>query len=798
MPADFIMQLFYRKIFIISFLLMGLMFGGCRRQTGTIELPVQPPLILPTEPALPTVVLDSAATRQIPARFFGKIISQGSDSLIRSGFCFSASKTTPTVADSIVSAAIKPDKFPFAYDLTANRLRPAVRYYLRAFAENKQGVAYNEDVLQFVVPDNRTVPALTTDAVDNISNTSAGVRATITTDGQSAVTVYGICYSGINPNPELTDSVAITGTNLTQALPYIYTQALAGLAPGKEYFVRAFAGNSLGTAYSNARTFRTTAATNQAPSVQTDNVLNITINTASVDATLTAPGTATVNRYGIVFSATNTTPTLADGVVQSGTTAGGSFPQSFSGNLTSLAANTTYYARAFATNPVGTSYGVVRTFQTLNVAATPPAVVTNEVLSTSITTSSATASGTLTAQGTDNIVQYGFCYSATNANPTTADPVITSGTTSPGGFPFSFNGGLTGLSAGTAYFIRAFARSNAGTSYGVIKNFRTVAATVTPPGVQTVSSTNIQAFSATGLGSLTSSGTAPITEYGIVFSSTTIDPTLADSKAVAGTSSPGGFPFSFSASLTGLVANTTYNFRAYAISVAGTSYGVTQRFNTPVAIPSVTTDRATFSEPASQVTVQGTIQSRGASAINRYGFCYSLTNSNPTLADNPTDIGTAVTAAFPFTFTGNLLRLPAGTYYVRAYTGNASGLAYGNVLTVKVFTSPAITTDRATDKDAANGIETLFGIINSGGSDPVLEYGFCYVATASAGTNFQVGDRGVGVARRTSPLPGRYPFSYNIDVTVNYNTDYSYRAFVRTANGYVYGSIKAFYISYKP
>ena len=774
-----------------------LIFGACRRQAGEILAPDLPPLVLPLEPVAPTIVLDSAKVRQIPARFYGSILSQGSDTITRYGFCFSASHIQPTVADSVVSGTTKPDKFPFSYSLTVSQLRTATRYYLRAFAENKQGVSYNGDVLQFVVPDNRTVPALTTDAIENISNTAANIKATLTTDGQSMITVYGVCYSGNKPNPELTDSVAISGTNLTANLPFAYSQALGGLAANKNYFVRAFASNALGTAYGNSLSFRTVATATAAPTVQTNNVLNLTQTTASADATLSNAGSAAVTRYGIVYSATNPNPTLADAVVQAGTVAA-TVPLAFSGNLSSLTTNTVYYVRAFATNPVGTSYGAALIFRTPSVPIAPPTVVTNDISSTAVTTVSAPVGGSISSQGTDNIVQYGFCYAASNSNPTTADQVLTTGTTSPGSFPFALSGNLTGLSPGTGYFVRAFARSNAGTGYGSTKSFRTAAAAITPPGVQTISTTNIQAFSATGLGSLTSSGTAVITEYGIVFSASNANPTTADSKAVAGTNAPGSFPFSFSATLNSLTPNTIYVIRAYATSSAGTSYGTTLRFNTLVATPSVTTDRDSFSEASSSVSLQGTIQTAGASAINRYGFCYSATNATPTLADNPTDIGTAVRGSLPFSFSGTLLRLSPGTYYIRAYAGNGSGLVYGSVISVKVFVSPVVTTDNGTVKDAALSIETLSGTINAGGSEPIQEYGFCYVLTASAGTNFQVGNTGVGVVKKTTPSPARFPFAFNIDATVNYNTDYSYRAYVKTANGYVYGSIKTFKIAYKP
>ncbi|MBC8112265.1 MAG: hypothetical protein H7Y04_14510, partial [Verrucomicrobia bacterium] len=247
-----------RQFYLCKILFFCLLLAaGCRRQTGEIEAPVLPPLVVLSEPTLPSVILDSAVTRQLPARFYGRILSQGSDTITRYGFCFSASKSIPTVTDSLVSVSAKPSVLPFAFNLSTTQLRPAVRYYLRAFAQNEQGVSYNADVLQFTIPDNRTIPLLVTDAIENISNTSATIKASIISDGQSPVTVYGICYSGNKTNPDLTDSVAITGTNLTGNIPFGYAQTLNGLASNKNYFVRAFASNAQGTAYGNSQTFRT-------------------------------------------------------------------------------------------------------------------------------------------------------------------------------------------------------------------------------------------------------------------------------------------------------------------------------------------------------------------------------------------------------------------------------------------------------------------------------------------------------------------------------------------------------------
>ncbi|MDJ1506334.1 hypothetical protein [Xanthocytophaga agilis] len=786
------------------FICIGMSFSACRYQPGQIPLPEYGVLFVPMPP---TVQLDSVNARSLPVQLHGTITAQGSDTVTRYGFAFSAFRAVPTVSDSLVAVTGKPAFFPFAFHLSSALFKRATRYYVRAFAENAQGVSYNKDVLQLLVPDNRILPEVALNDIESIAATSANAKAILTSDGNTPITAYGVCYSTTSTNPTLADKVlvtgsavtgsAVTGSAVTGALPFGYAQALSSLTDNTTYYVRAFASNALGTAYSSTVSFKTTAVPTAAPTVQTDNTVNITTTTATIDGTLVSRGTAPIIQYGVCYSPSNATPTLANTVVVAGTTDPATFPLSFSATLTGLTQRTMYFVRTFATSSVGTSYGVVRSFTTSTPVATPPSVQTNEVVATSITTSSATASGTLLTDGTASIVQYGFCYSTTNPNPTTADALITSGNASPTSFPFNYTGNLTGLAAGTVYTLRAFARSSAGTSYGATKTFRTIAAATAPPTVQTVTIHSISYNSASVLGNLTSSGTAPVTEYGIVYSATNANPTTADNKQVTASAQPGSFPFGFTGNLSRLVPNTTYAVRAYATSSVGTSYGAVQRFTTLVATPNVTTDRVVYSEARNSVTASGSVQSAGVSAITRYGFCYSATSATPTIADNPTDVGTTV-GNVPMAFSYSFIRWAPGTYYVRAYAANSNGVAYGSVIVVGVYVNPTITTDRTATKDNAAGIQTLFGSISSGGSAVIDEYGFCYVPSANATTNFQVGDQTVSVVRKTRPVPASFPFGFSLEVTVPQNTDYSFRAYAKTANGYVYGSIHTFYITYKP
>src|SRR5688572_18020955 len=72
----------------------------------------------------------------------------------------------------------------------------------------------------------------------------------------------------------------------------------------------------------------------------------------TISANITSDGGFSITERGIVYGLTPN-PTVSDSKVTSATNGVGSF----SGALPPITANTTYYARAYAINSVGTAYG---------------------------------------------------------------------------------------------------------------------------------------------------------------------------------------------------------------------------------------------------------------------------------------------------------------------------------------------------------------------------------------------------------------------------------------------------------
>lgn len=297
---------------------------------------------------------------------------------------------------------------------------------------------YRWNVLGGVV---ESTPNVSTGAVSSVTSSGASVAGNVTGDGGAAVTGRGVVYA-TTASPTLADASVTSGSGTG-----VFSADLSGLVPGTTYYVRAYATNTVGTAYGAQETFTTTAIV--PPSVTTGAVSGVTSSAASVAGEVTADGGAAVSARGVVY-ATSASPTLADASVVSGSGTG-----VFSADLTGLTPATTYYVRAYATNAEGTSYGSETSFAT---AGALPTVVTGAV--SGVTTEGGTVSAEVTDDGGLTITDRGIVYAA-DPTPTLADAVVQSGTGAG-----SFTADLTGLEPGQTYYARAYATNALGTSYG--------------------------------------------------------------------------------------------------------------------------------------------------------------------------------------------------------------------------------------------------------------------------------------------------------------------------------------------
>lgn len=425
------------------------------------------------------------------------------------------------------------------------------------------------------------IPTVTTTTVTSITSTTAASGGNVTSDGGAPVTARGVVW-GIWPDPELAyDTYTTNGTGTGS-----FTSSVTGLSAATTYYLRAYATNSAGTAYGSAIVFVTPTPI-VAPSVTTTSITGITYNSATGGGNVTSDGGSTVTARGVCWSVfanpTVTTPTIDNGYTSNGTGTG-----SFTSSLTSLlssATGNTYYVRAYATNSVGTTYGNQITFTTQ--AYTVPTLTTTSI--TNITATSATSGGTVTSTGGQVVSGLGIVY-ATHATPSTSDNLVYSGSTSP------FTASMTGLSAYTTYYVRSYASNSVGTGYGPQVTFTTSAV------VPTITITSTSSVSQTGAvisSTVSSNGGSTITSMGVAYATTPNPTTSSSTVPYTGSNT------TFTSTLTGLTASTTYYIRAYAINGVGTSYSAQSTFTTEASWLGISVNTINNSEILTEFTMAG-------------------------------------------------------------------------------------------------------------------------------------------------------------------------------------------------
>lgn len=93
------------------------------------------------------------------------------------------------------------------------------------------------------------IPVLSTTAVTGVTASSATSGGNITSDGGSAITVRGVCWS-TNQTPTIADSKTTNGTGTGS-----FVSNITGLTENTTYYVRAYATNGSGTGYGGAISF---------------------------------------------------------------------------------------------------------------------------------------------------------------------------------------------------------------------------------------------------------------------------------------------------------------------------------------------------------------------------------------------------------------------------------------------------------------------------------------------------------------------------------------------------------------
>ncbi len=492
------------------------------------------------------------------------ILDTGGGKIFKKGIALSITNNLPTIADDFINYTGEYYLFSFGGMLEQDRtyyeienLQPNTTYYIRTYAENEIGIAYS-NLLTFVTPSSQFITiSLSKPIITDIKTSSSIVESKL----------QPINHLVSNPNEineigfvvSKTQSPTIENSEKFLSDYSVKQITLNNLDPNTTYYVKSFLTNSNGTSYSEQSTFTTLPPSTPVLSKlykSNPDQISITLYASYLDE-----GGSPISQKGFVWS-TSTNPTIAlntkifDPSVQS----------SFNKTIVGLLPDTNYSVRAFATNTNGTSYSREISFKTLPLLA--PKL---DLPSISNPTQNSIGFYCSFNNGGSSITQKGIVWS-TSPNPTTALTTKSIDTNSGS----SISKSITGLSAATTYYVRAFATNALGTSYSKEKTFTTME--LSAPIISSISPTAILSLTQTSASASTtinSDGGSAITQKGFIWSTSPNLTTALTTKSISTASGN-----SISSSITGLSPATMYYLSAFATNSQGTSYSLETTFTT--------------------------------------------------------------------------------------------------------------------------------------------------------------------------------------------------------------------------
>lgn len=213
-----------------------------KAETSTIDSTL--PAVLPT---VSTVVVTSVTSNSCKSG--GSISNDGGTTVTARGICY-ALKPNPTKSDMVALASNITATGSFVSQLSS--LAPSTKYYLRAYATNKIGTAYGEEI-QFTT--NQVLNAtFSVTPMFIVGSTAAAADVFILTDGGEANTERGVCWSTVS-DPTINDhKIKQTGNGIGK-----FRTMITGLSEKTTYYLRGYSINRFGVSYSENVSFKTIA-----------------------------------------------------------------------------------------------------------------------------------------------------------------------------------------------------------------------------------------------------------------------------------------------------------------------------------------------------------------------------------------------------------------------------------------------------------------------------------------------------------------------------------------------------------
>lgn len=393
------------------------------------------------------------------------VIAAGSSSISARGFVYSRTETTPQlIGSTVVSCPVDESE---TFSATISNLSVGTTYYIRAYATNSAGTGYSSEVLQVRLTGEIKAPTVSlisvslTTSQDETAANMAEMVGFLASNGGGAVEEIGFELSEFD-NMEGAERFHgdLDANNMFRAISY-------QLAAGTTYYIRAFAQNSAGTAYSEIKTVTTPYSQNSVPSVVTVQPEDISTTFAVLGGYVRNEGGSPIRAVGFQVSKSQD---MSDPIVVD---ANANDQLEFMREIHNLEPNTTYYVRAFAENETGMGYGNIRTFTTVAEINVPNV----KTMDANPASTSAELIGMVENNGGGEIRNAGFELST---EPSMANPTTYPGTLDANKVQFHTSAG--NLQPSTTYYVRAYAVNDAGTGYGETVSFTTLEPETVTPG----------------------------------------------------------------------------------------------------------------------------------------------------------------------------------------------------------------------------------------------------------------------------------------------------------------------------
>ena len=299
-----------------------------------------------------------ASIRATTASAGGLITDRGEGSLLERGIYYSQSRSM-AAKDSIISL-IEEDSF--VCDLSG--LRASTDYYIQAYVKNEFGI-FRGDIEEFTT--NPGLPVMEFISVEPKSN-EAQVIARVVSIGDASLVRRGFCWNRTGDPQADVDNTLLVAIGSSGGLPFV--GEIRSLESNQVYYVRAFAENSFGIAYTTSYQFITSS---DMPTVITLDPISVSNGSAIFGGTILDVGASNVTRIGVCYAANKANPTIYDTnveiIINSPITEMHSPYTFYTEAITELKGGTTYSIRAYAINGTG---GGVPQYADAKILQTPP------------------------------------------------------------------------------------------------------------------------------------------------------------------------------------------------------------------------------------------------------------------------------------------------------------------------------------------------------------------------------------------------------------------------------------------